>query len=144
MLHSQSDAAVVRMLEQVPMFSSLSNKQIRGLANGAKERDYAEGALVVKQGEPGVGFYLVLDGKVEVRRRGRSLASLGPGQFFGEMSLLDQEPRTADVVATKPTRCLILSKWEFWGFAMGEPKVLRTILEEMARRLRDTNRALSE
>ena len=132
------------MLENVPIFSSLTDRQLRNLAKDAVERTYAEGDTVVKQGDKGVGFYLLLDGKVEVRRKTRRLASLGPGDFFGEMALFDQEPRSADVVASQPTRCLVLSKWEFWGFAMGEPKMLRGMIEEMARRLNATNKALSE
>jgi len=132
------------MLEKVPIFSMLSERQLRGLAKDALERSYAEGAEVVKQGDKGVGFYLLLDGRVEVRRKGRRLATLGPGHFFGEMALFDNEPRTADVIATEPTRCLVLSKWEFWGFAMSEPRMLRGMLEEMARRLGATDRSLSE
>jgi CRP/FNR family transcriptional regulator, cyclic AMP receptor protein len=132
------------MLEKVPIFSMLSERQLRGLAKDALERSYAEGAEVVKQGDKGVAFFLLLDGRVEVRRKGRRLATLGPGHFFGEMALFDNEPRTADVIATEPTRCLVLSKWEFWGFAMSEPRMLRGMLEEMARRLGATDRALSE
>ncbi len=132
------------MLEKVPIFSSLTDRQLRRLARDAMERSFPEGAEVVKQGEKGVGFYLVLDGAVEVRRKGRRLANLGPGHFFGEMALFDEEPRSADVVATRPTRCLVLSRWEFWGFAMTQPQMLRGMLQEMARRLVATDRALSE
>jgi CRP/FNR family transcriptional regulator, cyclic AMP receptor protein len=143
-LRAKVNEGTLRMLEKVPIFSMLSERQLRGLAKDALERSYAEGAEVVKQGDKGVAFYLLLDGRVEVRRKGRRLATLGPGHFFGEMALFDNEPRTADVIATAPTRCLVLSKWEFWGFAMSEPRMLRGMLEEMARRLGATDRALSE
>lgn len=99
---------------------------------------------MVKQGEKGLGFYLLLEGQVEVRRKGRRLATLGPGEFFGEMALFDDQPRSADVVALQPTRCLVLTKWEFWGFAMNQPRMLRGMLAEMARRLAETDRSLSE
>lgn len=131
------------MLERVPIFSSLTSRQLKRLAKDAQERTFAAGVSVVKQGEKGVAFYLLLEGRVDVSRRGRRLATLGPGQFFGEMALFEEQPRSADVVASEPTRCLVLSKWEFWGFAMGEPRVLRSILEEMAHRLSETDRALS-
>lgn len=126
------------------MFSGLSERQLRGLARDAKERAYAEGSVVVKQGDVGAGFYLLLDGRVDVRRKGRRLATLGAGQFFGEMALFDEQPRSADVVAVAPTRCLILTKWAFWAFANGQPAVLRGILQEMAHRLSETNRSLTE
>jgi CRP-like cAMP-binding protein len=132
------------MLEKVPMFSNLTDRQLRGLARDAKERAYAEGSVIVKQGDVGAGFYLVLDGRVDVRRKGRRLATLGAGQFFGEMALFDEQPRSADVVAVAPTRCLILTKWAFWAFATGQPAVLRGILQEMAHRLSETNRSLTE
>jgi CRP/FNR family transcriptional regulator, cyclic AMP receptor protein len=143
-----SNAAInpstLRMLERVPIFSSLSERQLRKLASDFVERNIPEGATIVKQGEKGVGFFLILDGRVEVRRMERRLATLGPGQFFGEMALVGNEPRTADVVAVQPSRCLVLSQWEFWGFASDQPKLLRGIIEEMARRLSASNQALSE
>lgn len=132
------------MLDKVPIFGSLSERQLRKLAQGLAQREFPEGTTVVKQGEKGIGFYLVLDGAVEVRRKGRKLASLRPGDFFGEMALFDETVRNADVVATKPTRCAVLAKWEFWGVAMDQPKMLRGMLEELARRLGETNRALTE
>lgn len=135
---------VLRMLEKVPIFSGLTERQLRRLARDSLERTYPEGTAVVNQGEKGIGFYLLLDGRVEVRRKNRRLATLGPGHFFGEMALFDDEIRSADVVATETTRCLVLSRWEFWGFAMGQPGMLRGMLQEMARRLRSTNQALSE
>jgi CRP-like cAMP-binding protein len=140
----ESELRTIEMLEKVPIFHGLSGDALRGLARDAKERIFSDGVTVVRQGEVGVGFYLVLEGHVEVRRSGRRLAVLGRGQFFGEMALFDEEPRTADVLAVQPTRCLVLTKWAFWRFAMSQPGVLRTILKEVAHRLRDTDQALSE
>ncbi len=133
-----------QLLGKVPIFASASERELKHLARDGAERTYKEGAAVVSQGEKGIGLYLVLDGKVEVRRKGRRLATLGPGQFFGEMSIFDDQPRSADVVAVVPTRCLVLSKWEFWGYANHHTGLLRGMLEEMARRLRATDQALSE
>jgi CRP/FNR family transcriptional regulator, cyclic AMP receptor protein len=143
-LQARGDAETVRLIQRVPIFAGLTPRQAASMARDGKERTYPEGAVVVKEGDEGVGFYLILEGKVEVRRRSRRLATLGPGQFFGEMALFVNQPRSADVVAVAPTRCLVLSRWEFWGFAMGEPKVLRTMVEEIARRLGETNKSLSE
>ena len=144
MFQPKVDAGVVGMLEKVPIFTSLSGRELRGLAKDGLGRSFPVGATVVKQGEKGVAFYLVLDGKVEVRRKGRRLATLGPGAFFGEMALFDNAPRSADVIATEPTRCLVLSKWEFWGFAQNKGRMLRGMLEEMARRLAATDQSLTE
>ena len=134
----------VRMLAAVPMFQSMSPRQLRRLVQSAKERKFPEGEFVVNRGDMGIGFYLILEGEVQVRKGHRTLATLGPGQFFGEMALIDKQPRSADVLTMKPTRCLILSQWEFWGYVADTPQVLRGILVEMARRLRETDLALSE
>jgi CRP-like cAMP-binding protein len=132
------------MLGKAPIFSGLTERQLRSLAKTAKVVSYPANARVVKEGEPGIGLYILLSGQAEVRQGDRTLARLGPGQFFGEMTLLDEQPRSADVIAVQPSECAVLSRWEFWGFAKGEPDVLQGVLRETARRLRETNRALSE
>lgn len=131
-------------LAKISILKGLSQRQLKGLAKWVKVVGYDEGEMVVKRGDGGIGLYLILDGSAEVRRGNRMLARLGVGQFFGEMSLFDNEPRSADVVALHPSKFAVLSKWEFWGFAATEPAVLLTVLEEMSRRLRATNQALSE
>jgi CRP/FNR family transcriptional regulator, cyclic AMP receptor protein len=135
---------VAAMLGKAPIFAALTDRQLRSLAKTAKVLTYPANGQIVKQGEPGIAFYLLLSGGAEVRQGSRRLAQLGPGQFFGEMTLVDEQPRSADVVATQPSECAVLSRWEFWGFAKGEPEVLEGVLREMAHRLRETNRALTE
>ena len=130
-------------LARVPIFRNLSAKPLAELSEIAKERSFATGAVVLREGDAGVGLFILLDGNVEVRRGGNVVARFGPGQFFGEMTLLDQQPRSADVVALGPTRCLVLSSWEFWGWAADKPDLLRGMLTEMARRLREADKALT-
>lgn len=135
---------LAEMMGQAPIFATLTERQLRGLAKTTKVIGYPAGTSIVKQGEPGIAFYIILSGGAEVRQGARTLAKLAPGQFFGEMTLLDEQPRSADVVATAATECAVLSRWEFWGFAKSEPEVLQGVLQEMARRLRAANKALSE
>lgn len=141
---TESMERLARLLAKVPLFSGLNDRQLRGLVRTAKERSYPEGTTIVKQGESGIGLYLIVEGKVDVRRRSRKLATFGAGHFFGETALFGDTPRTADVIAAEPTRCLVLSRWEFWGFSMARPEILRGMLEEMARRLAETDKALSD
>lgn len=129
---------------QAPIFASLTERQLRNLAKSTKVLSYPTNTNIVKMGEPGIALYVILSGGAEVRQGARVLAKLTPGQFFGEMTLLDEQPRSADVVALMPTECAVLSRWEFWGFAKTEPEVLQGILQEMARRLRAANKALTE
>lgn len=126
------------------MFSGLSKTQLGAIAKSSKERTFQAGEAIVREGDSGVAFYLMLDGRAEVRHQGRLLSKLGSGQFFGEMALLDNQPRSADVVAVEPTKCLVLWSPTFWGLVSTNPKIARGLLQEVARRLRVTNKALSE
>ena len=133
-------AAIVTGLKRSALLGGLKDRELKRLAALAKVRVIEGGATIVKRGEKGIGFYVILDGAVQVRKDGTSVAGLGPGDFFGELALFDDRPRSADVVATDRTTVVVLSRWEFWGFASDRPEMLRTILQEMARRLAETGR----
>lgn len=131
-------------LQKVSILGALPSTQLKTLARWISVVGYEDGESVVRQGDQGDGLFLILEGAAEVRRGRRTLARLGRGQFFGEMSLFDNLPRSADVVAVKASKLGVLSKAEFWGFAASEPSVVLNILEEMSRRLRATNQALAD
>lgn len=140
---SQEQNPIIKMLERVPIFSGLTQKELRSVASSSKEKKFQAGETMVSEGESGVGFFLIIEGRAEVRRGGKVLSKLGEGQFFGEMTLLDEQPRSADVVAVEPTRCLIFTVWDFHGMVRTYPKMAREIMKEMARRLRLTNKSFS-
>ena len=131
--------AVEELLRRVPLFSRLDSKHLRTLAASAVERTYPPGDLIVVQGAKGVDFYFIAEGRVEVEKNGQVVGTLGPGQFFGEMALLYDESRTADVRAASPTRCIVLSPWMFWGTVGDDPEALRVLLREVVQRLRETS-----
>jgi CRP/FNR family transcriptional regulator, cyclic AMP receptor protein len=135
---------VAKAMESVPIFSGLTDRELKSLAKAAKVSSYPPGTRIVKQGDPGMAIYVLLTGSVEVRQGTRVLARLDAGQFFGEMTLVDEQPRSADVVAMSPTECAVLSRPDFWGLARKEPEIIVGTLREMARRLRETNKALTE
>ncbi len=143
-LQPKDDPQVIRMLEQVPLFSPLNRKQIKNLAENSNKREYKDGDVIEKEGDMGITFYLILDGSVEVRKGRKVLTKLGRGQFFGEMALLDRQPRSATIVATESTKCLLTKAWNWAGIVYSQPKVAQALLQEMARRLRETDKALSE
>ena len=129
-----TDAA--SLIGNVPFFAGLDEKRRKSIASEGKEISYKAGDKIVEEGSMGVGFYLVLDGKAEVRKGTKVLASLGKGQFFGEMSLIDEQPRSADVVAVAPTKCWALSSWSFASVVKANPEIPMMMLKEMVRRLR--------
>jgi CRP/FNR family transcriptional regulator, cyclic AMP receptor protein len=129
-----SDATA--LLASVPFFAGLDAKKRATLAGQGKELSYKAGDSIVDEGTMGVGFYLIVDGKAEVRKGAKVLATLGKGQFFGEMSLIDEQPRSADVVAIAPTRCWALTSWAFSAIVKTHPEVALIMLKEMVKRLR--------
>ena len=135
---------LAKRLKKVSILGALSQSELRTLAKWAEVVAYDEGETVVKRGDKGNGLYLILEGSAEVRHDGRSLARLEAGQFFGEMSLFDDQPRSADVVTLSPSKMAVLQKWEFWGYAASQPGVVLSILAEMSRRLRAADQALAE
>lgn len=128
----------------VPIFSALNSKELEAVAKAGKQQSYEAGKTIVEEGRTGVGFFFILEGDVEVRQQGRVLAKLGKGQFFGEMSLIDGQPRTADVVAVRPTECFVLSAWSFAALVKTEPKISLGVMKELVRRLRETDKILTQ
>jgi CRP/FNR family cyclic AMP-dependent transcriptional regulator len=143
-LAKESEQALLEKLHSVPLFSGLKDKQLKSILKSGKQQAFQEGQVIVGQGEVGVAFYLILDGKVEVRRKGRVMAKLGSGNFFGEMSLLDSSPRSSDVVAVAPTTCLLLSSWSFQAYVESHNEIAMNLLKTLIHRLRESDKALSD
>jgi len=140
---SENDA-VVEMLGKTSLWSGLGKQELKSIVNNSKEREFESGSTIASRGEGGIGFYLILDGAVEIRSDGNTLSRLGPGQFFGEMSVIDNQPRSADVVAVERSRVLILTAWKFKALISENPKMAIRMLQELVRRLRNDDRTLTE
>jgi CRP/FNR family transcriptional regulator, cyclic AMP receptor protein len=131
-------------LAQVPLFSELPPRFIRRLADRMQEERFMEGATVVKLGEAGDTFYVILQGETKVLNKdGRTVARLLPGDFFGEISLMDGGPRTATVTAETPLTVLTLSRRDFRSLLESEPKVTSRLLRHAAALLRRLERPAS-
>jgi CRP/FNR family cyclic AMP-dependent transcriptional regulator len=131
-----SQDARIAMLREVGLFQGVDDEGLAAVAARATEIAFDAGRTIVRQGEIGTGFFLISAGRARVIRDGRTLAELGPGQFFGELSLLDQQPRIAHVLAETPTECLALASWDFESILASQPGVALAILRGVARRLR--------
>jgi CRP/FNR family transcriptional regulator, cyclic AMP receptor protein len=128
----------VESLRQVPLFAGLDKKELGMLSRLVKEQSYAPGDTIVKAGAGGHGLYIIREGNVSVIQEGKTVATMGPGQFFGEISVLDAGPRTADVRAESPTVCLTLISWEVKPLLMENASITYKMLLEMVKRLRNT------
>jgi CRP/FNR family transcriptional regulator, cyclic AMP receptor protein len=131
----------VELIAGCSLFTGLEPEQLDAVAGRATEVDVPAGRVIARQGEVGTGFFIVADGRVQVIRDGETIATLGPGEFFGELSVLDGQPRVAQVVAVEPTRCLALPSWDFERVLLDEPRVALGILRGLAKRLRGVTEA---
>jgi CRP-like cAMP-binding protein len=132
---ARSDA--VEQLRKVPLFAALDRKDLETLSHFVREQSYEPGQTIVKEGDKGHGLYIIKDGKVSIRKGNRAIRQMGPGDFFGEIAILDDGPRTADVVADSRTDCLTLSSWETRPLLMQSSGMSYAMLREVVRRLRD-------
>jgi CRP-like cAMP-binding protein len=121
---------------RVPIFAHCTAEEIAAITGVAQEGFFQPAQIIVTQGTPGQAFYLIVAGRVEILRDGVSLGAFGPGDFFGEMSLLDQAPRSATIRALDTTQCLMLSSWDFKALLERHPSIAIKLLEVLSRRLR--------
>jgi CRP/FNR family transcriptional regulator, cyclic AMP receptor protein len=127
-------------LATVPLFEGLSKKQLRRVSVLMTPLDLPAGKVLTREGQPGYEFVIVLEGEVEVRQGDRVVATRGPGEYVGEIALLDKRPRTATVVATTPVSVEVLSRREFMSLLVEAPELSEQILATMAQRLADDAR----
>ncbi|MEO6207371.1 MAG: cyclic nucleotide-binding domain-containing protein [Candidatus Limnocylindrales bacterium] len=125
------------LLAAAPLLVGVDPAGLERLGDRTVEVAYGPGHVIARQGEVGSGLFIVASGSVRVIRDGQTLATLGPGGFFGELSVLDGLPRTAQVVATVPTVCLALATWEFEAVVHDYPSVALAVMRGLAARLRD-------
>lgn len=131
----------IGFLQNVPLFRNLNNRHLDHLARRVVERQYASGQPIVTQGHGGEGFFVIVSGKAEAFRHRAdgekvTVNTFGPTDFFGELALLDDGLRTASVVATEPTKCLALTRWDFLAALRDDAEMSVIILQELAKRFR--------
>lgn len=136
---------VVDALKNSPMLAALGEEQLAGLAKVARERTFGPGDLMIEEGKGRAqAMFVILEGEAEVRAGGVPVATLGAGDHLGEMALvLEDQTRTADVVATTETRVVQLSRWDFIPYLKTNPEVALAVIAELAQRLEDANERLA-
>ena len=133
-------------LKRVSWFEDLDKSSLEAIANAAVEQNYQPGQYIMRQGDTGVGAFIIRSGKVEVlqERDGKevTLATLGPGDVVGEMALLDEFPRSASVRATEPVTALGIQRWHFRGILQSHPQLAVALLPILSRRIRNAEGTL--
>jgi CRP-like cAMP-binding protein len=126
----------IRHLERVPIFSGFTEDELRRVAELSKVLEVQAGTVVTQMGDAGESFFVIIDGAVAVRTPVGVGGELQPGDFFGEMSLLDGEPRSATITATTDVRLLVVDRLHFWRLLEETPELIRRILTVLSRRVR--------
>ena len=125
----------VDLLKGVPLFASCSKAELQRIASLADELDLAEGATLIREGERGREFIVVVEGSVRVTRGGKKLRDLGAGDFIGEIALVSDVPRTATVTAVTPVRLLVVTDRAFRGLIEEMPSIATKVLQSLGARL---------
>ena len=123
------------LIRQVPLFSRCSRAELKEIAKLADEIDLRQGKEMTREGAPGREFFVLLDGTADVRKKGRKINTLGAGDFFGEISLVSRQPRTATVTATSPVRALVVTDYSFRHLLDESPQIKTKVMEAMAERI---------
>jgi CRP/FNR family transcriptional regulator, cyclic AMP receptor protein len=124
------------LLGSCRLFEGLDAEELAAVAASAEEVEFPADRVIARQGDVGTGFFVIVEGRVRVVRDGTPIAILGPGEFFGELSVLDRLPRIAQVVTEERTRCLALASWDFERVLLEHPPLALGILRGLASRLR--------
>jgi CRP/FNR family cyclic AMP-dependent transcriptional regulator len=130
-------SAPVELLKQVPLFQGLERDHIEMVARSFKERTFPAGSTVTSEGQGGVGFFVIEDGTATVSVGGAERRHIGAGDYFGEMALIDDSPRSATIVADSPLKCWGLTSWEFRPLVEQNASIAWAMLLTMAKRFRD-------
>ena len=130
-------ASPTELLQRVPLFSSLSPSQLEVLARSFRERTFSAGSEVTTEGENGFGFIVIESGSATVSVAGEERRTLGAGDYFGELALIDMSPRSATIVADDELRCWGLTSWEFRPLVESNAQIAWALLQQLAQRLRE-------
>jgi CRP-like cAMP-binding protein len=124
-------------LKNVPLFSGLAKSDLERLAKVVVPRSYGKGEAIVKEGEQAVAFYVIVKGKVDIKKGEETINTLGAGDPFGEMALLDGHPRATSVIASEDgTECLVMTRWDFTAELNTDPSIALAMLPVLSKRIR--------
>jgi CRP/FNR family transcriptional regulator, cyclic AMP receptor protein len=123
-------------IARVPLFAGLEQRELQQIANSFKERQYAAGSVVASEGQSGAGFFVIAQGRAKVTVAGEERASIGPGDYFGEIALIDEGARSATITAETDMTCYGLTPWEFRPIVESEARIAWKLLQALAQKLR--------
>lgn len=134
----------VLFLKSVDLFTRINGEDLAQVASIAQEVAFEQGELIIQEGEMGDSMFLIIEGKVNVHRMAQQIAELGEREAFGEMAILDHEPRSASVSALSDATCLKIEREDFYELMSEKPEIAHGIIRVLTHRLREVNTRLSD
>jgi len=134
MLRKKSDQ--LDALRAVSLFASMSDRDLKAVLAGCREELYSDGQAIVREGTPGGPFFLIVEGRAKMTVGGKSRATLGPGDYFGEIALIDKGPRAATITASGNVKALAIASWDFLALCEQDFKIAHKVMTGMARIIR--------
>jgi CRP/FNR family transcriptional regulator, cyclic AMP receptor protein len=128
----------IDLIKGVPLFSAASKQELAEIASIADEIDLPEGKVLIREGDSGREFFALVEGTAEVERGGKKVAAIGPGDFFGEISLISKTPRNATITTTSPVRALVITDRAFRQLLDHAPQIQIGVLSALAERVAPT------
>jgi CRP/FNR family transcriptional regulator, cyclic AMP receptor protein len=128
--------ASTEMLKRVPLFAELDNRELQQIATSMRERRFRAGDIVTQEGSGGVGFFVVEEGEAEVNVGGEARGTIGPGDYFGEIALINESPRTATLTARTDMLCYGMTPWDFRPLVESNSAIAWKLLTAMADKMR--------
>jgi len=125
------------MLQKVPLFSGLESRDLERIADSFKERTYSAGDTIAGEGQGGAGFFVIGEGTAKVTVQGDDRGTLGPGDYFGEIALIDEGARTATVTAETDMTCYAMTLWEFRPIVETDARIAWKLVQALAHKLRE-------
>lgn len=122
-------------IKNASVFADLPKRDVKHLVAAVTERTIPAGTVVIEQGEPGVGFFVIGSGSATVKVRGKTIRTLGPGDHFGEVALIDRGARMAEVTAAADMECVVLPAWQFRAFVHDHPEVAWALMQSLVKRV---------
>jgi CRP/FNR family transcriptional regulator, cyclic AMP receptor protein len=135
-VYNSAVAASPDMLKKVPLFAGLDNKELQQIASSMRERKFKAGDTVTQEGAGGVGFFVVEEGQADVSVGGQAKGSVGPGDYFGEIALINESPRTATLTARTDMLCYGMTPWDFRPLVESNSTIAWKLLTAMAEKMR--------
>lgn len=142
MLRRKSDQLAA--LRAVPLFASMSDRDLKAVLAGCREELYSDGQAIVREGTPGGPFFLLVEGQAKLTMNGKVKKTYGPGSYFGEIALIDKGPRTATVVAAGNVKALAIASWDFLALCEQDFKIAHKVMMGLAAHVRSLDKTAGQ